>query len=43
MISDPKFNTAREWFEKLRANLIDTIQEISVPISDDETSGVLFG
>ena len=28
MISDPKFNTAREWFEKLRANLIDTIQEI---------------
>ena len=22
---------------------IDTIQEISVPISDDETSGVLFG
>ena len=28
MISDPKFNIAREWFEKLRANLIDTIQEI---------------
>ena len=22
---------------------IDTIQEISAPISDDETSGVLFG
>ncbi len=28
MISDPKFNTAREWFEKLRANLIITLQEI---------------
>ena len=28
MISDPKFNTAREWFEKLRVNLIDIIQTI---------------
>ena len=28
MISDPKFNTAKNWFEKLRGNLIDTIEEI---------------
>ena len=25
MIADPKFNTAKEWFEKLRDNLIETI------------------
>ena len=28
MISDPKFNTAKDWFEKLRVNLIDTLQTI---------------
>ena len=28
MTSDPKFNTAKDWFEKLRDNLIDTIQAI---------------
>mgnify|MGYP005692504343 CR=1 FL=1 len=28
MISDPKFNTAKEWFEKLRDNLVETIQNI---------------
>ena len=28
MIADPKFNTAKEWFEKLRDNLVETIQNI---------------
>ena len=28
MISDPKFNTAKDWFENLRDNLIDMIQNI---------------
>ena len=28
MISDPKFKTAKDWFEKLRVNLIDTLQTI---------------
>ena len=28
MIADPKFNTAKEWFEKLRDNLVETIQSI---------------
>ena len=28
MVSDPKFNTAKDWFEKLRDNLVDTIQKI---------------
>ena len=28
MIDDPKFKTAKDWFEKLRANLVDTIQNI---------------
>ena len=28
MISDPKFNTAKDWFEKLRNNLVEIIQNI---------------
>ena len=28
MIADPKFNTAKDWFEKLRENLIKTIESI---------------
>ncbi len=28
MVSDPKFNTAKDWFEKLRDSLIDMIQTI---------------
>ena len=28
MIADPKFNTAKDWFEKLRENLIKTIEYI---------------
>ena len=28
MISDPKFNTAKDWFEKLRDSLVETIQNI---------------
>jgi len=28
MISDPKFNTAKDWFEKLRDNLVEIIQNI---------------
>ena len=28
MINDPKFITAKDWFEKLRDNLIETIETI---------------
>tara|TARA_B100000212_G_C27333781_1_gene515918 strand:+ start:459 stop:1268 length:810 start_codon:yes stop_codon:yes gene_type:complete len=28
MVSDPKFNTAKDWFEKLKDNLINVIQTI---------------
>ena len=28
MISDPKFNTAKDWFEKLRDSLVETIHNI---------------
>ena len=28
MINDPKFNTAKDWFEKLRNNIIQTIESI---------------
>ena len=28
MTNDPKFNTAKDWFEKLRVNLIDNIQNL---------------
>ena len=28
MIGDPKFNTAKDWFEKLRDNLVEIIQNI---------------
>ena len=30
MIADPKFNTAKDWFEKLRENLIKTIKMMVV-------------